>query len=154
MKLSDLIKKKGDLEIDLEGDTVKLKDMPWPLDGDQYWYVDGRDDDLVSTHFWDDDKIDQGLKNNHNIFRTREAAEKAAVLVRRSNAIIRACMEVNPDFEPDWTDIDQKKWSVYYSHIYGNWTETPTVINYEPAHVSTRKKAQKVCELLNQWGVK
>ena len=152
MKLSELIEKKGDLEIDLEGDTVKLKDMPWPLDGDEYWYVDGRDQ-LVSNHFWYGDEIDQGLKANHNIFRTMEAAEKAAVLIRRSSALIRACMEVDPDFEPDWTNIDDEKWSVYYSHIYGKWTETPALINYEAAHVSTKEKAEEVARLLNDWGV-
>jgi len=153
MKLSELIEKKGDLEIDLEGDTVKLKDMPWPSHGDQYWYVVGLDDP-ISTYQWDGDEVDQGLKAHHNIFRTKEAAEKAAVLIRRSNAIIRACLEVDPDFDPDWTDIDQKKWSVYYSHIYRKWTETPTVINYEPAHVSSQEKAEEVARLLNDWGVK
>jgi len=132
---------------------VKLKDTTWPSCGDQYWYVDGRDE-LVSTYFWDGDQIDQGLKASQNIYRTREAAEKAAVMVRRSNAVIRACLEVDPDFEPEWTNIDQEKFSVYYSHIYGKWTETPAVINYEPAHVSSKAKAEEVARLLNEWGVK
>ena len=153
MRLSELIEKKGDLEIDLEGDTVKLKDMPWPSHGDQYWYVGGHVEP-ISTYSWHGDQIDQGLKNNHNIFRTREAAEKAAMLILRSKAIISACLEVDPDFEPDWTNIDQKKWSVYYGHIFGRWTETPAVINYEPAHVSSQEKAEEVARLLNDWGVK
>lgn len=143
--------KSNDIEIDLEGDTAKLKDMPWPSDGDQYWCIDG---DVVSTYHWVDDPVDQGFKKMHNIYRTREAAEKAANLMLLSNAVIRACLEVDPDFEPNWSNINEEKWSVYYSHALKKWTETPTVINYDPAHVSTQEKAQKVCALLNEWGVK
>jgi len=96
------------------------------------------------------------LHTNFATYPTREMAEKAAVLMKRNNAIIKACLLVDPDYVPDWTNR-KTKFAVYYDHIDSEW-----VVGWSSfcssalasAYVSTEKKAIKVCELLTKWGIK
>jgi len=96
------------------------------------------------------------IHTNFTTYPTREMAEKAAVLMKRNNAIIKACLLVDPDYVPDWTNR-KTKFAVYYDHIDSEW-----VVGWSSfcssalasAYVSTEKKAIKVCELLTKWGIK
>lgn len=55
------------------------------------------------------------------------------------------------DYEPDWTDFEENKYGIYYSHTYSkyritidNSAETP-----ESIYFSTLEIAQKCCDWLN-----
>lgn len=122
-----------------------------PKDGADYYYVDAcglTDGTCYTGHCVDIDR-------NHyfNIYPTQLMAEKAAKLMRRSNAIIRACLLVDPDFEPDWEDEDQEKWS--FEKKYSSYlSRCDCALRVAPAYASTRNKLLQAKELIEKWGVK
>jgi len=131
------------------------KEDEYPRPADTYWYVDSagaaHKTERCAYPFY------ARHKDNHNVFCSRKQAKKAAKMMRRSNAIIRACLLVDPDYEPDWDDYTEVKYSVYYLSLRGRgvWdVYTSTDLSWSPAYVSSISKAREVCELLNEWGVK
>jgi len=128
------------------------KEEQWPKEGDKYWFVDSMGS--VIGHIWDPYlKIHSKQTAFHNVYRTREQAMKAAKMMRRANAIIRACLEVDPDYEPDWASVDAK-YTVRFMHHAGIWEIAYEYTDFAPAYVSSADKAVKVCELLTEWGIR
>ena len=128
-------------------------DFDWVLKTyDKYYFVGpaGGSDYQICRK----DDQDSKLLAHHNVFKTHEQAQKASKLMRRSNAIIRACLLVDPYFEPNWEDRHQEKWSVGYDNRFGKWWKFLfTFMDARCAYVSTEEKAQQVCSLLTKWGV-
>lgn len=129
---------------------VRKEPKYWePKEGTVYYYVTSEGDVTDITVGVEDSSL------FHNIFQTRDQAKKAAEYMRRSNAIIRACLLVDPDFVSDWSDHTQAKWGVFYSHEINSWISgCSCVVNENPCKVSTKEKAEEVCRLLTEWGVK
>lgn len=132
--------------------TPKKVDKDWkPKIDENYYFVcgEGKVHCNRNTH-----PIDENRFLHRNVFPTREQAEKAAKLQRTSNAIIRACLLVDPGFVPDW-DGEDKKCTVYFTFENCAWRTTDNyVYKYAPAYVSSEEKAEEVCALLEKWGVK
>lgn len=132
----------------------KKEDLDWvPCRSDKSYCVSGNGEVVV---FYCDEFSNstlEGVKDFHNVYKTEQQAEKAAELMRRSNAIIRACLLVDPDFVPDWENSNQDKF--YPVYFYGKWTSDMRSLSKHPsACVSTFDKAQQACRLLEKWGVK
>jgi hypothetical protein len=134
-----------DLEQEIAQLKEKLENRLWvPEEGEESYYVWSDGDVSVSSTY-------ELEKRNYNCFPTREQALKASDCMRRSNLIIKACLQVDPDFEPDWEDQWQIKWSVYFSHSLYKWcTDTHALEQASPCYVSTLAKAQQVCDMLNR----
>jgi len=97
----------------------------------------------------------QDLDNRHCVFETRALAERADYLQRRSNAIIRACLLVDPDYVPDWGIEKQMKHLPYYEYVLNEWCiDDRRTGDSSPAYVSSREKCAEVIKLLTKWGVK
>ena len=97
------------------------------------------------------------LRRFFNVFPSSDSARKASKLMRRSNAIIRACLLVDPDFEPDWTNSGQEKWGIIYVHSNAmpGWAPFNVYVHQGcPAYVSSKEKAGEAVKLLRKWGVK
>lgn len=125
-----------------------------PVNGDNYHYP--TDMGSVREYIYGGDKVDKALHKNFITYPTKELAEKASLLIKRNNAIVKACLLVDPDFVPNWNDKDGKKYFVYYNHHYDKWYSQrfyPTFVISSSA-VSSEEKAEEVIELLNKWGVK
>ena len=92
---------------------------------------------------------------HHNVYKTEQLAEKASVLQRRSNLVIQACLNFDPDFEPDWSDLNQVKYLFYYSQYSDRWKvgNKGNTANFG-ACVSTKEKANLVLEYLNSQEIK
>lgn len=124
--------------------------------GDQcYYYVDDAGcPEPVSYYDISPTSFSQGQMRFHNVYPTKKLAEKAAKLMRRSNAIIRACLLVDPDFEPDWRNWNQEKFGIYCNHLDLGWFFLPQVAaeNFN-SYVSSSDKAQAAIGLLEKWGV-
>lgn len=102
-----------------------------------------------------DDYMQECLLDSYKLYPTRELASKANKLRERSDAIIKACLLVDPYFRPDYSDENTDKHHVYYAHNVNLWrTEGWTQIAESVACVSTQEKAEQVCELLTTWGIK
>ena len=82
-----------------------------------------------------------------NFFPTKEAAEAHRENQRVFNAIGLACALVNPDG-------DCGDYSVY-QNTFGEWRSDGPTEKAEPylPRVSTREAAEKVCEVLTEWGL-
>ena len=90
---------------------------------------------------------------HHNVYKTRQLAEKASVLQRRSNLIIQACLHFDPDFVIDWDDREQDRYGFHYHPYCKCWISY--LVSYEAvAYVSTLEIAEKVAEYLNSQEIK
>tara|TARA_R110000787_G_scaffold579_3_gene2074 strand:- start:2611 stop:3075 length:465 start_codon:yes stop_codon:yes gene_type:complete len=99
--------------------------------------------------------FDESVIAQHNVYKTKELSKKASVLQRRSNLVIQACLNVDPDFEPDWSDQRSFKYGFYYDHDDLRWERQPfNFYNFGPAYVSTAEKADQVLEYLNSQELK
>jgi hypothetical protein len=137
---------------ELEQELAQLKEKLeeenrlWvPKDGQTFYYVWAHGD--VATLIGQENK----RKDFYNFFPTKEQALKASGYMRRSNLIIKACLQVDPDFEPDWEDRNQAKYSFYFNHVSDEWyIHISELEQFLPCYVSTIEKAQQVCDLLNR----
>jgi hypothetical protein len=156
MNIQDLETKYKELGAEIE----RLKQQPegvWePTRGDKYWYVysTGITGGGSMTGFCSG-SFDLAFKENHNIYQTEELAEKASVLQRRSNLVIQACLNFDPDFEPDWSGGDQIKYGFFFTSRLGLWAYSAAqYADDSPAYVSTREIASKVVAYLNSQEIK
>ena len=109
------------------------KDKRFKPDVDEEWHVVnnlGEESYAVSNGR----RYEEGCFNFFNCYETEELATKAAVMMKRNNAIIMACLTVDPDFVPNCLSGNQKH------HIYG------------PC-VSTQEKWEEAAALLTEWGI-
>ena len=149
MNIQDLEQKYKELGAEIE----RLKQQPegvWePKRGDYFFMIDFHGAirsinpmGAVTTH--------------HNIYKTRQLAEKASVLMRRSNLIIQACLNFDPDFEPDWSKKSCRKFGFHYDFDCREWACFISAFdsNNSCAYVSTREIADKVVDYLNRQEIK
>ena len=137
---------------DLESSKCKRFE---PEFGDSYGCVD----DVGSTHCinYDDSKFDEGCYDNFNCYETQELATKASPMMRRNNAIIMACLMVDPDFVPDYLSGNQEHHSFCYQALdMGVCAEWVRIMNYRYIYgpcVSTIEKWKEAAALLEEWGI-
>jgi hypothetical protein len=124
-----------------------------PEIGEFYWNVlsDGRRVHHINRTF------DNKCYDNFNCYETEELATKAARDMKRNNAIIMACLQVEPEFVPNYTSGNQ----VHYSFEYKNseigcpsdWQWRASFIVDNGPCVSTQEKWHKAAALLKEWGI-
>ena len=154
---AELLKSIEETERQLENLKEQLEESrngsePWkPAYGQEYFSVKSRG--TVARYKWINDSFDKETHARHNVFPSRSVAGKAAELMRHSNLIISACLQVEPDFEPDWKNFDQTKWFPRYDHDIQKWES-----NYGYAYqnavacVSSKEALQKVLKILEANG--
>ena len=141
---------------ELGAEIERLKQQPegvWePKENEQYWRINSFGTPTTTRH------CGNLARANHNVYETESLARKASVLQRRSNLVIQACLNFDPDFVPDWENLCQSKFGVEYSHYAKRWnsnTVSPSFVNIlNVAHVSTLEIAEKVAEYLNSQEIK
>jgi hypothetical protein len=116
-----------------------------PKDGQTFYYVWADGD--VTTSISQEDK----RKDFYNFFPTKRQAVIASGYMQKSNMIIKAYLQVDLDFEPDWGNGEQKKFYVYFNPTLSMWYPSlNSTVCFAPCYISTREKAQQVCDLLNR----
>ena len=137
-------------ELEEEVERLEQPEGVWePEEGAPFWMVDwsGGARTLLPNN--------RAAVSHHNVYETKALAEKASVLQRRSNLVIQACLNFDPDFVPDWADKHQEKFGLFYDHNNGDWdTCEAWAVNRSAAHVSTREIANKVVFYLNSQEIK
>ena len=96
--------------------TEWFEEIPNPTDsihwkpkiGQRYFYID---DGYVFSDVWIDSRVDNRRYMAGAIYCAEADAEKA---LERQIAITTLMCDSN--FEPDWSNNDQNKWTVYYNH--------------------------------------
>ena len=126
----------------------KVEGLWKPEAGRNYYFVDVAGD--TEFYRWEGDMYDNALATNHNVFPKPCVARKAGKLMRRSNLVISACLQVDPDFEPDWDNRDQTKWFPRYDHNVEAWYITTCYrVQADVVCVSSREKGQEALAILN-----
>ena len=149
MNIQELENKYKELGAEIE----RLKQQPegvWePPLGCTFWMVDwsGSVRTLLPNN--------RAAVSHHNVYETEALARKASVLQRRSNLVIQACLNFDPDFEPDWSKKSQRKFGFCYDSGRGEWVvDVAFDTNNSCAYVSTREIADKVVDYLNSQEIK
>jgi hypothetical protein len=123
--------------------------------GQEYWFV--KDNGQVDCNPWDNDIFDLDLWDIFNCYETEALATKAAVMMKRNNAIIMACLQVDPDFVPDYLSGNQEHYSFGYDApefgVGAVWVDVTSYdVNYGPC-VSTQEKWEEAATLLKEWRI-
>ena len=79
-----------------------------PKKGEKYWALGNT---IVYSQTWGDDEFDRDRYESGKVYKTKEEGEKA---LERKLAEVR--LRRTSNFEPDWSNNDQNKWTVYYNH--------------------------------------
>ena len=137
---------------DLESSKCKRFE---PEIGGVYWvsaatgYIEGDTEDFTA--------YDTHLFENFNYYETQELATKASPMMKRNNAIIMACLMVDPDFVPDYLSGNQEHHSFCYQAVdMGIDPKWARVMNYRYNYgpcVSTIEKWKEAAALLTEWGI-
>ena len=126
-----------------------------PATDSKYYLVKG--DGVVTNTYNDNLRSDRYYYDNFNCYETEELATKASVMMRRNNAIIMACLTVDPDFVPDYLSGNQRHWYFYYSApqmgFMGGWSPLSSIIHNHGPSVSTQEKWHEAAALLKEWGI-
>ena len=127
------------------------KSIVWePEVGEEYWYVD-IDGTLDITECRDNDNESEVLLIHHNVYKTREQAEKAAKYQRRYNMVLQAVLNLEPDQKVDWKDMDQVKHVVEFDPnegVYYHSVGSSLVDNLYPV-LTDEKNVQPLLDYLN-----
>ena len=145
MNIQDLENKYKELGAEIERLNRQHQDVWEPTGGGRHWRVNSFGSPITTN------LCGYSAKSNYNVYETETLAEKASILMRRSNLIIQACLNFDPDFVPDWSnDSGLKKYGFHYSHTMQAWHYSTTFLNDDSvAYVSTSEIAYKVMEYLN-----
>lgn len=98
-------------------------DKLWvPRGRDMYWFISSTGETPSSNLY-----SNTSLEDFHNVFPTREKAEKHARFLRAFNELARVADYVNEGWAPDWGDQMSGKYCVVYHHdtdawlVYSTW---------------------------------
>jgi uncharacterized coiled-coil DUF342 family protein len=125
-----------------------------PKEGEEYFYVAGNG--KVCRCAWRPraDSIDRKRLKHHNVYKTRELAEKAAPYQARYNMVLQAVMNLEPNQKVDWNDKEQSKYQPYFDYQAGVWRSwgkhytQPLENGYRP--LTDEKNVQPLLDYLNR----
>ena len=86
---------------------AEIEDDEFPRLGEQYWFVDSVGN--VFGDYWYDSMADNYRKDFLRIFKTKKECE-------RYLEIQKAFKEESKKFEPNWKDVNQDKYYLFYDH--------------------------------------
>jgi hypothetical protein len=126
-----------------------------PESNEKFWFVDA--DGKQVRRPWVKLNNDIGLFINYNMFKNQIVASIASKMMTRNNAIIMACLLVDPTFVPNYTSGNQKHYSFEYFHPQmghnGEWIFQMSFSNDKGPCVSTEEKWEEAVEFLNEWKI-
>lgn len=133
----------------MQGESVtieppKPKIEKWqPRGGD--WVIDAFGNVKLSTYM--------SSANFGTEYPTKEAAEKARDAMRSHNLLLAWLTENDDGWVADWSDINQRKYSLYILYVsnkkYYDFTSDWSCQDLSKVYMS-RPNAEKICKLLNE----
>jgi len=127
----------------------KPKSIVWePKVGEEYCAVNAAGS--AYQGIWNGSNHNQALLRHHNIYKTRELAEKAAQHQRRYNMVAQAVLNLEPDQVVDWSDEDQLKYVVIFNYDRGIWEkDLRRYLETGYPHPTIEKNVQPLLDYLN-----
>lgn len=87
--------------------------------GTIYWSINHKNKKYICH--WGDDKYDNNLLKNHNVYLNEADCDKQ---IEKNNALNKIKTYIKDNFgewTPDWEDNEEGKWSVYYDYEDEEW---------------------------------
>ena len=151
MNIQELETKYKELGAEIERLKPQPKGVWEPKIFDKFYTIDNSGQPFLTNLYEEEEEA----KAHHNIYKTKALANKASVLQRRSNLVIQACLNFDPDFVPDWSNGDEIKYGPYYDHRSQEWCCSRTYVTDDSAaYVSTQAIFAKVLTYLNSQEIK
>lgn len=146
----DLLGFEQDVDACIEELYAPIPEGVWePAVAGTFWMVDWTGGVRSLNH------NNRSAVSHHNVYKNESLARKASELQRRSNLVIQACLNFDPDFVPDWSDTTQYKHGFYYCYEKGGWArQWASIENIYGVYVSSATIADKVVDYLNSQKVK
>ena len=117
-----------------------------PVTGDLYYFIGGSG--RVDVCYRPDVTARMRMAIG-NCYQTRALALKAVAYSRVQGLINQACLNIEGDYVPDWSNDNGKKHRVSYSVGEGKWVAEYAYWITSEIHQSTAAKCQQVCDILN-----
>ena len=138
------------LEKEAEMQKKQEEPKPWkPEVGEDYFYI-GIDFTIDSWENVDDDTDKRNFRIG-NCFPTEERAEQ---VVRKMRLLLRLEQlhdQLCPDYEPDWSNISEKKFCLAYLYPENFWfVDELHDTKYPIAYFDTEENAEKALKILNK----
>tara|TARA_R100000541_G_scaffold46737_2_gene53883 strand:- start:505 stop:1014 length:510 start_codon:yes stop_codon:yes gene_type:complete len=135
-------------------DDKEPKSIVWePKKDDEYFYVTTTE--YLNSNIWVGSDYELALLKHHNIFRTRQLAEKAAKHQERYNMVLQAVLNLEPDQVVDWSDMDEAKYMPHFSYIHGLWkADLCSTIDFGYPVLTDERNVQPLLDRLNAEEIK
>lgn len=120
----------------------------WDLKvGDKYWYINSNG--YVYLDKWCNNAYENDRRNAGNIFPTQAEAETELSKRQAITRVLKWKHDNGLDFEPDWEDGGQKKYSIYYDceNEGFDWIMRYSAKHYSPiGHFKSSEDMEKCIE--------
>lgn len=118
-----------------------------PETGSDYWFIDAEGD--VDDDIWSGGMaLDKARQSIGNIYRTESEALAQVEKLKAKARIDKYIRDNGLEFVPDWMNLDQAKWLVYYSYAKGGFEtglyDITRVIS--PFELESRNDARQVID--------
>ena len=125
------------------------KSIVWePQKGEEYFYVAGNGQ--VCRCHWNNCSSHKERLKHHNIYKTGEQAEKAAKYQRRYNMVLQAVLNLEPEQNIYWNDMDQVKHVVEFDHNEGvYYTSVGSLVDNLYPVLENKENVQPLLDYLN-----
>lgn len=121
MKLSDLLKEFGDIELNKENESKiynLLLSNEMPNFGDYYYGI--TEYGAVDDFMWDGCNVDKYRFRTNNVFKTKEEAEFRLEQIKAYNELVNFAKTYNTD-KIDWNDRESSKYSIFFNCTVNNF---------------------------------
>ena len=118
----------------------------WPREDDDFFYIDH--DGSVEESIWRNHGIDIDIQSIGNIYRTESEALAQVEKLKAKARIDKYIRDNGLEFVPDWMNLDQAKWLVYYSYAKGGFETGLYCITrvISPFELESRNDARQVID--------
>ena len=123
-----------------------------PKEGEEYYAVNAAGS--AYQGIWNGSNHNQALLRYHNIYKTRELAQKAAQHQRRFNMVLQAVLNLEPNQVVDWSDKRQNKYAPYFNQAARYWQSggcnfSSRTIEFGYPVLTDKKNVQPLLDYLN-----
>lgn len=139
----------------LKAELAKKNETVWmPEYHDSYMYINSQGD-VANTHFLGDNTLDNLRIDFNNVYSFSNKTRKhlkwySSNVLRVQNKLMQLHELLCLDYFPNWSNINENKYYIYYNHIKHNWgftfcnTVSSNIVPF------TQEAAEKACEILNR----
>lgn len=115
-----------------------------------YYYIDSNLCTMQDTD--ENDLFDKCLFIKGNYFKTAERAKEVAEKIKFILKLEQLHDLYCPDYKPDWSNDDESKYRIYYSHRTNEYGVSHATIceNFDTVYFPDKEIALKVCSILNE----